>query len=190
MEGEEALRKVISSLNGLAGIAIIRGELSNATSLYNEALALAEEHSDDFRLDPLLNLHINHNLSEILKSASNILEQVSFCGGQLNEIPEEKSSEMSAITACHDHMKNQKVTGDNYFERAVNTDKTTDLNCNVSTDVSKGGKLCDTEPHAPLVSSLESLTDICEAISRKYLSGFYIRLSQAQQEFQKSYMQV
>ncbi|KAL2926006.1 E3 ubiquitin-protein ligase SHPRH [Bienertia sinuspersici] len=83
IEGEEALRKVVSSLNGLAGIAIIRGELSNAASLYKEALALAEENSQDFRVDPLLNLHIHHNLAKVLKSALNSVQQVSVCGEQL-----------------------------------------------------------------------------------------------------------
>ncbi|KAH9620305.1 hypothetical protein KSS87_014794 [Heliosperma pusillum] len=84
LEGEEALRKVVSSLNGLAGIAILRGEATNAASLYKEGLALAEEHSEDFRLDPLLNIHIHHNLADILKSASNSLPMKSLLEGQLS----------------------------------------------------------------------------------------------------------
>lgn len=66
VEGEEALRKTVVALNGLAGVAVIKGEFSQAVSLYREALALADEHFDDFRLDPLLNIHIHHNLVEIL----------------------------------------------------------------------------------------------------------------------------
>lgn len=66
VEGEEALRKSVVALNGLAGIAIIEQDFSKAVSLYREALALAEEHSEDFRLDALLNIHIHHNLADIL----------------------------------------------------------------------------------------------------------------------------
>ncbi|KAH0979320.1 hypothetical protein GBA52_006497 [Prunus armeniaca] len=71
MEGEEALRGLVVALNGLAGIAVIEQNFTQALSLYKEALALAEEHSEDFRLDPLLNIHIYHNLAEILALATN-----------------------------------------------------------------------------------------------------------------------
>lgn len=190
VEGEEALRKVVSSLNGLAGIAIIRGELSNAASLYKEALALVEEHFDDFRVDSLLNLHIHYNLSEILKSAPNTLQQVSFCGGQLKGILEEKPSQISGITACLDHIKKKQEFTEDILETVVDIEKPSELNCNSSTGDSEGGKKCLIEPHAPHISGAESLIIICEGIKRKYLSGFYTKLSQAQQEFQKSYMQV
>lgn len=67
-EGEDALRKVVSALNGLAGIALIECNTFQAVSLYKEALAIAEKYSEDFRLDPLLCIHILHNLAEILPS--------------------------------------------------------------------------------------------------------------------------
>ncbi|KAL9252503.1 E3 ubiquitin-protein ligase SHPRH-like protein [Drosera capensis] len=38
IEGEEALRKLVSSLNGLAGVAMIRGELSQALLLYKRSI--------------------------------------------------------------------------------------------------------------------------------------------------------
>ncbi|CAH9090614.1 unnamed protein product [Cuscuta epithymum] len=66
VEGEEELRKLVVSLNGLAGIAIIEKDIPQAISLYKEALAVTEDHSEDFHLDPLLNIHINHNLAEVL----------------------------------------------------------------------------------------------------------------------------
>ncbi|CAN0923759.1 E3 ubiquitin-protein ligase SHPRH [Linum grandiflorum] len=66
IEGEEALRKLVVALNALAGIAIIKHNFGDAVTLYREALALAEEHSEDFRLDPLLNIHLHHNLYEVL----------------------------------------------------------------------------------------------------------------------------
>ncbi|XP_073129793.1 uncharacterized protein [Henckelia pumila] len=66
VEGEDALRKLVVALNGLAGIAMIKQDYKEAVSLYKEAVFIVEEHSDDFRLDPLLNIHIHHNLSEVL----------------------------------------------------------------------------------------------------------------------------
>ncbi|KAL3565484.1 hypothetical protein D5086_033530 [Populus alba] len=65
-EGEEALRKLVVALNALAGIAILEQNFPQAVSLYKEALALSQEHREDFRLDPLLNIHIHHNLADIL----------------------------------------------------------------------------------------------------------------------------
>ncbi|XP_021758247.1 E3 ubiquitin-protein ligase SHPRH-like isoform X1 [Chenopodium quinoa] len=178
LEGEDALRKVVSSLNGLAGIAIIQGELSNAASFYKEALNLAEEHSEDFRVDPLLNIHIHQNLAEVLKSASNTLQLVSFCGGQLTGKIEEMPSQISVgITACLEHIKKTQNVTEDILDRPRDTSV---LNCNSSKNGSEGVKK----------SSIESLIIICEGLKQKYLSGFYSRLSQAQQEFQKSYMQV
>ncbi|XP_074286458.1 uncharacterized protein LOC141611745 [Silene latifolia] len=107
LEGEEALRKVVSSLNGLAGIAILRGEPTNAASLYKEGLALAEEHSEDFRLDPLLNIHIHHNLAEILKSASNSLSMKSLLKGQLSGIFEHTLFQMTDTSESGALMKNE-----------------------------------------------------------------------------------
>ncbi|XP_057541140.1 uncharacterized protein LOC130818900 isoform X2 [Amaranthus tricolor] len=175
IEGEEALRKVVSSLNGLAGIEIIRGELFNAITLYKEALALSEEHSEDFRLDPLLSLHIHHNLAEVLKSAP-------------NRIPEKKPSQNSSITSCLDRVNKQNSNGEESLERAGSTDNLSRLNCISSTNGSED--VNNSEPHALHVSSVESLSNICKGIKQKYLSGFYTKLSQAQQDFQKSYMQV
>ncbi|CAF2298271.1 unnamed protein product [Brassica napus] len=65
-EGEEALRVLIVALNGIAAISMLKQEFSEAVSLYKEALSITEEHAEDFRLDPLLNIHILHNLAEIL----------------------------------------------------------------------------------------------------------------------------
>ncbi|KAJ4904003.1 zinc ion binding [Raphanus sativus] len=65
-EGEEALRVLIVALNGIAAISMLKQEFSEAVSLYKEALNITEEHAEDFRLDPLLNIHILHNLAEIL----------------------------------------------------------------------------------------------------------------------------
>lgn len=65
-EGEEALRLLIVALNGLAGIAAIEQDFVRAVSLYKEALSFADQHAEDFRLDPLLDLHIHYNLAELV----------------------------------------------------------------------------------------------------------------------------
>lgn len=71
VEGEESLRKLVVALNGLAGISMIKQDFPEAVTLYKEALALVKEHSDDFRLDPLLNIHIYYNLAEALPFTEN-----------------------------------------------------------------------------------------------------------------------
>lgn len=48
--------------------------------MYKEALTSVEEHSEDFRLDPLLNIHTLHNLAEILPMTSDFLYQFKFDG--------------------------------------------------------------------------------------------------------------
>lgn len=65
-EGEEALRMLVVALNGLAGIAAIEQDFVRAVSLYKEALSFADQHAEDFRLDPLLDLHIRYNLAELV----------------------------------------------------------------------------------------------------------------------------
>lgn len=191
VEGEEALRKVVSSLNGLAGIAIIRGELSEAASLYKEALALAEQNSEDFRLDPLLNLHIHYNLAEVLKSASNKLQRAPFCVAESSGIPGDKPSRIMGVSKCDGHIaKKRKVTKEESTEISGNADVSSQLNCDCGIDCLKSDQECHTELHALHLTGADSLTNVCESIKQKYLSVFYSRLSQSQQEFQKSYVQV
>ncbi|GAB2270839.1 hypothetical protein Dimus_005705 [Dionaea muscipula] len=170
IEGEEALRKVVSSLNGLAGIAMIRGERSQAVSLYKEALSLAEEHSEDFRLDPLLNLHIHHNLAEILTSASNN-SRAHLCGRHSTRTPID-------VEFDQDISKKRKILDEGDSDAYTESSE-------------PYGKECDYEIDAPCSSSSdECLLDVCENIKQKYLSAFYSKLSMAQEEFQKSYNQV
>ncbi|KAF3554843.1 hypothetical protein F2Q69_00017781 [Brassica cretica] len=75
-EGEEALRVLIVALNGIAAISMLKQEFSEAVSLYKEALNITEENAEDFRLDPLLNIHILHNLAEILPLVSESLRNI------------------------------------------------------------------------------------------------------------------
>ncbi|KAL9247813.1 hypothetical protein vseg_021203 [Gypsophila vaccaria] len=187
LEGEEALRKVVSSLNGLAGIAILRGELTDAASLYHEGLAIAEEHSKDFRLDPLLNIHIHHNLAEILTSASNSSFMKSLLRRQLSGIHEQTLPQISAINECGDHMKTKySVLEDDSFLVVGETDKPSAVKLNFPTDSSKDQKVNDIDQ----ATYVEKLIKMCTNMKHKYLSAFYARLSLAQEEFEKSYTQV
>ncbi|KAK1388404.1 E3 ubiquitin-protein ligase SHPRH [Heracleum sosnowskyi] len=75
LEGEEALRRLVVSLNALAAIAVIKQEFSQSVLLYKEALTVIEEHSEDFRVDPLLNIHLHHNLAEILPLTADFINE-------------------------------------------------------------------------------------------------------------------
>ncbi|KAL3565477.1 hypothetical protein D5086_033523 [Populus alba] len=79
IEGEEALRKLVVALNALAGIAKLE------QTLYNMALALSQEHREDFRLDPLLNIHIHHNLADILALVMDHSTEVPSNGQQFTQ---------------------------------------------------------------------------------------------------------
>lgn len=68
------MRKMIIALNGMAAISIIEHNFCHAISLYKEALKIAEENSDNFRIDPLLSLHIHHNMADVLPITSGHLQ--------------------------------------------------------------------------------------------------------------------
>ncbi|XP_010253038.1 PREDICTED: E3 ubiquitin-protein ligase SHPRH [Nelumbo nucifera] len=195
-EGEEALRKSVVALNGLAGIAIIEKDLFRAVSLYREALSLAKEHSDDFRLDPLLNLHIHHNLSEILPLISSS-DRSQSVGGQSLENPEEMASKLHEIDDFEQYSAKRQI-----ISKASTLDSTGHLEheeelLNFSSNLSaidvEGEK--GTENDAQSYVSSRSFSDgclrkTCENIKQKYLSVFISKLSLAQQEFKNSYMEV
>lgn len=185
IEGEEALRRIVVALNGLAGIAIIENNFCQAVSLYKEAVALVEEHSEDFRLDPLLNIHIYHNLDEILPLVTNYADGQQFPGSC-----EKKPSKIHGIEECDQHvMKRQKVSGEDNLDFTIEAGNRTDCTSSISENGLNGDRGCDNEPHVSSISE-GSLRSKCENIKLKYLSVFSSKLSIAQQEFRKSYMQV
>ncbi|XP_059166232.1 E3 ubiquitin-protein ligase SHPRH-like [Physella acuta] len=65
-ECEEAHRQIVASLNGKAGLLILRGKLAEAVEKYRDVLRSVEEHKDQFRTDDLQQLHAMYNLAEIL----------------------------------------------------------------------------------------------------------------------------
>lgn len=179
---------MVVALNGLAGIAIIEKNYIEAVSLYKEALALAEEHYEDFRLDPLLNIHIHHNLSEIISLVARCSEQ---CLLNRQQFPESlgRVFKMHGIEKRDQYVyKRRKVSGKgNFVSDARNLlDSTTDL-----TENGLNNQECDKVPLASCSSmSNVSLRTACENMKQKYLSAFSSKLSHVQEEFRKSYMQV
>ncbi|KAJ0661734.1 putative DNA helicase chromatin remodeling SNF2 family [Helianthus annuus] len=126
VEGEEALRKLVVALNGLAGIAIIKQDFPQAISLYKEALELAEEHSEDFRVDPLLNIHIHYNLSEILPLTSDG-QPYSKCSG-----PESCYGNSNTCKMCDDeiHDRNNILNGSNDKKNTPISFQSLQMTCN------------------------------------------------------------
>ncbi|KAL6530383.1 hypothetical protein OROHE_014736 [Orobanche hederae] len=180
VEGEDALRKLVVALNGLAGIAIIKQDFPQAVSLYKEALDLVEEHSDDFRLDPLLNIHIHHNLAEILPLTKDSLQQKSVSG---------RSEKLISRTCDIDGKDNHAMKGKEMIncESSVNIISGNSLNppsCLLKNDESS----CDVQQH--ISAYVQCLRRACEDLNQKFLLIFSSKLSVAQAEFRRIYEQV
>ncbi|KAL0401070.1 UNVERIFIED_CONTAM: E3 ubiquitin-protein ligase SHPRH, partial [Sesamum latifolium] len=178
VEGEDALRKLVVALNGLAGIAIIKQDFPGAVSLYKEALDLVEEHSCDFRLDPLLNIHIHYNLAEVLPLIEKSLQQMSVSGNSEN-LP----SGICNIDEKDDHAKRRKERIRYDPSLKIISDNSI---CLASCLLRNGDSSSDIQPHA---STVQCLRAACEDLKQKFLSVFTSKLSLAQQEFTKSYEQ-
>ncbi|URD93147.1 E3 ubiquitin-protein ligase [Musa troglodytarum] len=217
IEGEEALRKIVSALNGLAAIAIIEEDVKRAVLLYREALALADEHSNDFRLDPLLNLHIHHNLAELIPLTSEFSEHCLSAGLPLENNESRKRKSTSAgrfdkyyvkrgktskgckpISARDDiSLEQNNKTGDvTSIVHGLAENRVKDLEhdaCCFSTldnsvnIVSEVDVPCLASPRCYAVGCLRKT---CENIKQKYLSVFTSRMSLAQEEFKSSSIQV
>ncbi|KAK7301052.1 hypothetical protein RJT34_11908 [Clitoria ternatea] len=187
VEGEEALRKLVIALNGLAAIAALQKDDSEAALLYNEALTLAEEHSEDFRLDPLLNIHIHHNLAEILPLAANFALIMPSKGNQFSGTSGVKMTGKHFIMRVNRGLeKKPKISGCN----DVNLTAASAEPSSVATSLSEDDLNEDPEFDNLIASSIKSLIAECEDSKHKYLSVFSSKLSAAQQEFQNSYTQV
>lgn len=176
-------------MNGLAGIAIIKQDISQAISLYKEALALAEEHSKDFRLDPLLNLHIHHNLTEILLLPSGSSHHPK--GDELPRSTEEKTSKIHNIEQCDQHIAKRQKVGGEYHSILNGEEKELCSTSNVLEDGANDKIERDAERNIQSRSFNDGcLRTTCENMKQKYLSLFSSKLSVTQLEFKKSYMQV
>lgn len=177
----------VVALNGLAAISIMQKDFSQAASLYIEALTLAEEHSEDFRLDPLLNIHIHHNLAEILPRTANISLKLPCKGRQLSKTSQLKSKKhnLEKVDYCFAKKKKGNDSDDIYSNMALGEP----LNITPSFSGSDLNRHQESDD-ASSISSLQFLTEECENLKHKYLTVFSSKLSAVQQEFQKSYFQV
>ncbi|XP_023551403.1 E3 ubiquitin-protein ligase SHPRH isoform X2 [Cucurbita pepo subsp. pepo] len=190
IEGEEALRRTVVALNALAGIAIIEKKFSEALSLYKEALELAEENNEDFRVDPLLSIHIHHNLAEILPLAMDQI-QSPLKDQFYPRTCEVKASKMDDSEKSDNHIiKKQKVNGTLYVP-CSDTEKIIDSPLELTGQDENAKKEENYEPHRSSSYFNDNyLRKACEAMRQKYLAVFSSKLSIAQQEFTKSYVQV
>ncbi|KAF8063114.1 hypothetical protein N665_1184s0003 [Sinapis alba] len=163
-EGEEALRVLIVALNGIAAISMLKQEFSEAVSLYKEALNITEEHAEEFRLDPLLNIHILHNLAEILPLVENHKSDIDV-----------KNDDH------HRAAKRQRIN-----ELDSSTHVSSETAQQWESNAPDSGLKKDREYH----EECKTLDLVCDTLKVKYLSAFNSKLSAAQQEFTKSYDQV
>lgn len=188
-EGEEALRMVVSALNGLAGIAIIEEKLSQAVSLYKEALDITQEHSEDFRLDPLMSIHIRHNLAEILPMVTTSSDQLPVEIQQFSGSSEKASKVHSIERRDQSPVKRQKL--EDVENSEIDAGNLPDIASDLSENGAHNDQDCTGQCNMSSVTLNEqSLRVDCENLKQKYLSAFTTKLSAAQLEFRKSYMQV
>lgn len=178
MEGEEALRKLVVALNGLAGISMIKQDFPQAVSLYKEALDFVKEHCDDFRLDPLLNIHIHYNLAEALPLTDNSSQEKSVSGNC------EKLLESGGREKDNHVTEREEMSRCNPSLRVISDDI-----LNAPSSLLRNGETNPgIQPHAS--KHIQCLRIACEDLKQKFLSLFTSKLSLAQQEFRRSYEQV
>lgn len=173
-DGEEALRVLIVALNGIAAIAMLKQEFSEAVSLYKEALNITEEHAEDFRLDPLLNIHILHNLAEILPIVESYRGKLSASRSPKPKIDVKDDDH-------HPAAKRQRID-----ELDSLTHVSSETAQQWESNAPDSGLKKDGEYH----EECKTLDIVCDSLKVKYLSAFNSKLSMAQQEFRKSCDQV
>ena len=66
VEAEDAQRLVLSTINGLAGLEILRGQFAEAASRYRSVLKISKDNEEFIRMDKLQTLHTVYNLTQIL----------------------------------------------------------------------------------------------------------------------------
>ncbi|KAL8539428.1 hypothetical protein ACS0TY_001155 [Phlomoides rotata] len=181
VEGEEALRKLVVALNGLAGISIIKQDFPHAVSLYKEAMNLVEEHSGDFRLDPLLNIHIHHNLAEALLLTENSVQKKSISGNSEKLLP--------GAAADVDGKDNHAIEREEMIRCNPGLNVISDDSLSVPPILlRKDETSSDFQPCISLY--VQRLRIACEDHKQKFLSIFTSKLSLAQQEFRRLHEQV
>lgn len=139
--------------------------------MYEEALALAEEHSEDFRLDPLLRIHIHYNLAETLQSSSNNPQQASYKYGSSNDV-----SDVHELDET-DHPVTCAKFDTEISSLLIESEKLPD-------------NPFDSEQSITSQFTSDQLRTSCESLKQKFLNVFYSKLSAAQQDFRRANEQV
>lgn len=82
------LRSVISSLNGIAALYIIKEDITNAMKYYKIVLRWAKDYKGNICVDSLLQIHALYNLIDVMKSCetSSIIEDQINKAQKLEEI--------------------------------------------------------------------------------------------------------
>lgn len=167
------------ALNGLAGLAVIEEDDERAISLYKEALAVADENSDDYRLDPLLSLHIHHNLAELLSLTSEF--SCPYMGRHVAGKFKRQYVKRRKVNV--DYKLNSMVKESVENHAFLNSSTVNDNTCEANENGSK--KELPSRCYAACC-----LRETCENIKQKYLSAFVSKLYSVQQDFESSYKEV
>lgn len=145
---------------------------------------MAEEQSEDFRLDPLLNIHIHHNLAEILPLVPNFALISPSKGKQFSGTSKFKMTKRHlSVKVEHCHEKRQKISGCDDVNVTVLSEPSDVAFSHSENDLNE-------DQEFDSLSAINSLIAECEDSKQKYLSVFSSKLSTSQQEFQNSYTQV
>jgi E3 ubiquitin-protein ligase SHPRH len=153
--------------------------------LYKEALDFARQNIDDFRVDPLLNLHINHNLAELLRTSSEYLQECPLKTQTSVLCYKRKRKETSPVDSDLCGIKRSKISGNSGSDLAA--DGTTPEDINIIGQASTCVEL-EAENDAGWHSSSECFADsclrkTCNTLKEKYLSVFTTKLLIAQKDF-------
>lgn len=144
-------------------------------------MELVEEHSDDFRLDPLLNIHIHHNLAEALLLTENSGQKRSISGNSEDLLPG---------AACDvDENNNHAIEREEMIRCNPSLKVISDDSLSVPSILLRKDET--SSDFQPCISPyVQRLRIACEDHKQKFLSIFTSKLSLAQQEFRRSHEQV
>jgi E3 ubiquitin-protein ligase SHPRH len=154
---------------------------------------LAHENINDFRVDPLLNLHINYNLAELLRISSEYLQECPLKNPAFEVAISRKRKEIDTVETNVLSVKRNKICENSVLSLTANGLET-------SEDKNTIGQTCmtrdvDVENVTGCHSSFECFADdclrkTCNTITEKYLSTFTSRLVVAQKDFNASFTEV
>lgn len=161
--------------------------------MYKEALDLARQNFDDFHVDPLLNLHINHNLAELLRTSSEYLHE---CTPKIQPpvvYYRRKRKETSHADSDLRGVKRNKISENIGSVLATGSPETSEYK-NVVGQASISVEL-NAENRTGCHSSSECFADgclrkKCNTLKEKYLSVFTTKLLIAQKDFSASFEEV